>query len=60
MRLNMLSPSSTTLPPSGSATQNLQIANPQQEKLRLRLKVAFDRGTGQPKVNDIVAFDGFP
>jgi len=58
MKLQLLPPSTTSLPPQGTGTQQLTISNPGNEKLRLRLKVGYASASGG-NVDEVVTFDGF-
>lgn len=58
-RLQMQPATSSTVPPGGSATQLLRVANPTKVPVRLRLKIAFTAGNGQ-RVDEIAEFSGFP
>jgi len=57
MKLQIMPPTATNLSPHTSATQQLIILNPGNEKLRLRLKVGFTSPLGQ--TNEVVSFEGF-
>jgi AP-1 complex subunit gamma-1 len=64
LKLQLMPPSSTVVPPGGSASQSMKILNPvgqtiegQAVPLRLRLKIAFTAGL--TKIDEISEFNGF-
>ncbi|GBP26194.1 hypothetical protein EVAR_74956_1 [Eumeta japonica] len=57
-RLDMMSPSGTTLPPNGEITQLLKITNPSRTPLRLRIRVSYN-AAGAP-VLEQAEVGGFP
>ncbi|CAG8764973.1 898_t:CDS:2, partial [Acaulospora morrowiae] len=58
-KLQMQSPSTTTIAPGATAQQIIRVANPQQTNIRLRLRIVFTTSAGT-KVDEMFDFSGFP
>ncbi|CAG8528592.1 2118_t:CDS:10, partial [Acaulospora colombiana] len=58
-KLQMQSPSSTTIAPGETSQQIIRIANPQKLNIRLRLRILFTTSAGA-KVDEVFDFSGFP
>ncbi|RHZ49598.1 hypothetical protein Glove_519g77 [Diversispora epigaea] len=57
-KLQMQSPSSTTIAPGATAQQMIRVSNPQQINIRLRLRISYtSSGT---KVDEVFDFNSFP
>lgn len=59
-QLQLQSPSSTTIPPmgQGNVTQRILVNNPQQIPIRMRVKIAYDGGSG--RVDEMGELPAFP
>lgn len=59
MSLQLFPPSSPTIPPGGSVTQQLEVNNPSNAALKMRLKISFI-AEGIPIADQVDQLSNFP